>query len=275
MTESPDKKRDYVKFNGINFPQWKYAVMLKLRKKKLEAIVLGTETKPTQETLELVVDDVTSIVVTNQATIDAWMERDVDACSIIFYNIEPTYQTSIEGSTTAHEMWTRLTLQYAEVSVANASLLLGKFHQYKMDPDHSIVAHINRMRMMAEELKSVGINVSELELLVRIIQTLPPSYRYFISAWESVQPAQQTLANLTARLITEELRSKTYGTDAADTAFFASHPSRTKQQQSDANAARSNDTRNRGEYSHRKYRDSHDYRGGSFQRNDNTYRCQH
>lgn len=76
----------------------------------------------------------TSIVVTNQAIIDAWMERDVDACSIIFYNIEPTYQTSIEGSTTAHEMWTRLTLQYAEVSVANASLLLGKFHQYKMDP---------------------------------------------------------------------------------------------------------------------------------------------
>lgn len=50
MTESPDKKRDYVKFNGINFPQWKYAVMLKLRKKKLEAIVLGTETKPTQVT---------------------------------------------------------------------------------------------------------------------------------------------------------------------------------------------------------------------------------
>lgn len=130
------------------------------------------------------------------------------------------------------------------------------------------------MRMMAEELKSVGINVSELELLVRIIQTLPPSYRYFISAWESVQPAQQTLANLTARLITEELRSKTYGTDASETAFFASHPSRTKQQQSDANAARSKDTRSRGEYSHRKYRNSHDYRGGSFQRNDNTYRSQ-
>lgn len=65
----------------------------------------------------------TSIVVTNQAIIDAWMERDVDACSIIFYNIEPTYQTSIEGSTTAHEMWTRLTLQYAKVSVANAMLM--------------------------------------------------------------------------------------------------------------------------------------------------------
>lgn len=115
-----------------------YIITYRTKKKKTKDQTQVTDNiflfSSEQETLELVVDDVTSIVVTNQAIIDAWMERDVDACSIIFYNIEPTYQTSIEGSTTAHEMWTRLTLQYAEVSVANASLLLGKFHQYKMDP---------------------------------------------------------------------------------------------------------------------------------------------
>ena len=73
-------------------------------------------------------------VVTNQNAIDLWNERDVDACSIIFYNIEPTYQTAIEGSATAHEMWNRLILQYAQVAVANSAHLLGKFHQYRMDP---------------------------------------------------------------------------------------------------------------------------------------------
>ena len=73
-------------------------------------------------------------VVTNQELINTWMERDVDACSIIFYNIEPAYQTSIEGSATAHEMWNRLILQYAQVAVANSAHLLGKFHQYRMDP---------------------------------------------------------------------------------------------------------------------------------------------
>jgi hypothetical protein len=50
MSDSPDRKRDYVKFNGINFPQWRYAVMLKLRKKKLEDVVLGIEKKPTEVT---------------------------------------------------------------------------------------------------------------------------------------------------------------------------------------------------------------------------------
>ena len=50
MAESPDRQRDYVKFNGINFPQWKFAVMLKLKKKKLGGIVLGTETRPVEVT---------------------------------------------------------------------------------------------------------------------------------------------------------------------------------------------------------------------------------
>ncbi len=73
-------------------------------------------------------------VITNQEEIDSWTERDVDASSIIFYNIEPMYQTSIEGSSTANEMWNRLILQYAQVAVANSAHLLGKFHQYRMDP---------------------------------------------------------------------------------------------------------------------------------------------
>jgi hypothetical protein len=31
-------------------------------------------------------------------------------------------------------MWNRLILQYAQVAVANSAHLLGKFHQYRMDP---------------------------------------------------------------------------------------------------------------------------------------------
>ena len=94
------------------------------------------------------------------------------------------------------------------------------------------MAHINRLRLMADELNSVNSPVSEETLIVRILQTLPR--------------ADQTIANLTGRLVTEELRTKTHGVaDPADVAFFASHPSRIQQQQmiqqyqSEANPARS------------------------------------
>jgi hypothetical protein len=41
-------KRDFTKFNGVNFLQWKYAVMLKLKQKKLDGIVLGNDKKTTE-----------------------------------------------------------------------------------------------------------------------------------------------------------------------------------------------------------------------------------
>jgi hypothetical protein len=77
--------------------------------------------------------------VTNQDVIDNWIERDTDACSIIYYNIEPTYQTSIEGSATSAEMWNRLAQEYAQVAVANSSQLTAKFFQYLMDPGKNIL----------------------------------------------------------------------------------------------------------------------------------------
>ncbi len=48
--ESTNGQRDYAKFNGVNFPQWKFGVMLKLRRKRLDQIVLGAQQKPAQVT---------------------------------------------------------------------------------------------------------------------------------------------------------------------------------------------------------------------------------
>ncbi|KZS02486.1 Uncharacterized protein APZ42_000461, partial [Daphnia magna] len=138
---SANELRDYAKFNGINFPQWRYGVMLKLRKKKFEKLVLGQDPKPAEKNQITKSDVFISIQtfnneneVTNQDVIDTWIERDTDACSIIYYNIEPTYQTSIEGSATSAEMWNRLAQEYAQVAVANLSQLTAKFFQYLMDP---------------------------------------------------------------------------------------------------------------------------------------------
>lgn len=132
-----------------------------------------------------------------------------------------------------------------------------------MDPDHSIMAHINRLRLMAEELRSVNSPVDDDTLIVRILQTLPPSYRPFLSAWDSVPRADQTIANLTGRLVTEELRSKSSGEiDPADTAFFATHPSKILQQkQSEANAAHGKGTNDDNHRNHYKMSNKNDSRG--------------
>jgi hypothetical protein len=72
--------------------------------------------------------------VTNQAEIETWVTKDLQAQQLIYYNIEPTYQSSIEGSVTAQEMWQRLLAEFADVAASNDRSLLGKFHSYRMNP---------------------------------------------------------------------------------------------------------------------------------------------
>ena len=48
--ESTTERREFARFNGINFPQFRYAIMLKLKVLRLENIVLGTEPRPRQVT---------------------------------------------------------------------------------------------------------------------------------------------------------------------------------------------------------------------------------
>jgi hypothetical protein len=139
-------------------------------------------------------------VVVNLEAIDARTNRDIEAMSIIFYNIKPLYQTSIEGSL-SQEMWNRQQLEYANMAVANAKQLLGKFNQYRMDPDHSVTVHIKRLRQMSKELRSVNSPVPKEVLIMRILQTLPPSFDNFLTFWNNVNLSEQTLTNLTSQLL--------------------------------------------------------------------------
>lgn len=84
--------------------------------------------------------------------------------------------------------------------------------------------HISQIELMAAQLKDLNAPITDVQLLAKIILTLPPSYRHFISAWESVPEASRTIAALTARLVNEEKMTKMYNNgapDPADTAFFA------------------------------------------------------
>ena len=224
------------------------------------------------------------------------MDRDVEAMSIIFYNIEPMYQTSIEGSATSRKMWSRLQLEHQNIAVANATQLLGKFHQYRMDPNHTVTAHFNRLRQMSEELKSINTPVPDEVLTMRILQTLPPSYGTFRTVWNNVSIYDPSLTNLAAKLVEEEqqLKVKNNGViDPADVAFFATHPSKIQQQQQqqltdDAKAVRGGHNEGRGSnknnghrYEHRdrssnsrsNHRDGKDYKNGDRNRRGNCYYC--
>lgn len=162
--------------------------------------------------------------VTNTAEIETWRQRDVDARTYMYATIKTEQQCSLHGCQTAHSMWTRIQAEYAQVAADNEHLFTAKFFNYKYQSGHSVMAHVAAIEQIAAQLRDLNAPISEIQLMSKILLTLPPSFRHFLSAWDSVPAAERTIKLLTSRLIKEEIRTKQYndgGSDPADIAFFA------------------------------------------------------
>jgi hypothetical protein len=61
---------------------------------------------------------------------------------------------------------------------------------------------------MASQLSDVEAPVSDIQFMTKVLCILPPSYRAFITAWDSVPAAEKTIALLMSRLLKEETMAK-------------------------------------------------------------------
>ena len=95
------------KFNGSNFPFWKFQVSLVLKQHDLMDVVLGKQVQPQQA------DPVTDA---NTKAIASWNKRDNSASCCIVATIEEKFQRSLINCKTSKEMWDRLAAQYEQAA---------------------------------------------------------------------------------------------------------------------------------------------------------------
>ncbi len=92
--------------------------------------------------------------------------------------------------------------------------------------EHSVMSHISAIELLASQLKDLNEPVTEAQVMTKILVTLPPSYRHFLSVWDNVPPKSRNIQTLTQRLLKEENVTKIYNngqTDDADSAFFTNN----------------------------------------------------
>ena len=70
------------------------------------------------------------------------------------------------------------------------------------------MTHITEVETMASQLSDVEATVRDTQIMTKILCTLPPSYRAFTTAWDSVPATEKTIALLTSRLLKEETMAK-------------------------------------------------------------------
>ena len=88
-----------------------------------------------------------------------------------------------------------------------------------MSPNDSVVQHVTNIQNLASQLKDAGQRVDDLNIVAKILGSLPPKYSAVATAWDSVPTQDQKLGILLERLIKEEKKMDTG--DDATTAFAA------------------------------------------------------
>ncbi|KYM94579.1 PREDICTED: uncharacterized protein LOC108781191 [Cyphomyrmex costatus] len=109
---------------------------------------------------------------------------------------------------TAKDMWTTLKSTYEQASKSNIVFLQQKYYSFTKEPTDNITVFLSKLMEIVQQLRDQNENISDSMVITKILMSLPPEYNHFHSAWESTGPESQTMANLRARLLGEELRLK-------------------------------------------------------------------
>lgn len=230
------------KFNGKNYPSWKYGVWLLFRQHELTDIVENKVSKPEEVSSILlhsqfktsILNGFSSLqvkdesgVVTNEAAITAWNRKDILASGFLYATVNEEMKDTLINCETASAMWKRLSDQYMQNAADNKHLLKQQFFQLQFRCDQDVMQHITAIESLAKQLKDLGEPVPEIDVVNKIICTLPPSFRNFMSVWDSLQEEEKTVSLLTTRLLKEERTNKRFNNgrnSPADEAFFTSIP---------------------------------------------------
>ncbi|KAH9637216.1 hypothetical protein HF086_016238 [Spodoptera exigua] len=174
-------KTNLEKFDGTNFKQWKFQIKCALRAKGLD---INTP-KPDGKAIQ-------------------WNKDDGMAMFVITSAMDLNQIALIENCDTALEVMTKLESIYEQKSEMTKMMIHERFYQYRMSPTDSIAQHIAKVESLAKQLKESGETISETAIITKILSSLPSKYRSVRQAWMSLDPKNQTVINLTARLLDEE-----------------------------------------------------------------------
>ncbi|UYV71420.1 hypothetical protein LAZ67_8003120 [Cordylochernes scorpioides] len=173
-------------FNGENFSLWKFQFRLLLEQQKLLELLEGLEIKPN--------------VVSSTA-------------------IELKFLQPLMNCTSASQMWQKLLPIHEQKSEFTIGLLWQQFFDARLTSE-TISDYIAKIENISAQISQMGGTITEDQKVAKILNTLPSSMRYFVAAWESLDPKAQTLNNLTARLLIEETRNQQSGSSKQDEALL-------------------------------------------------------
>ena len=177
------------KFNGRNFSLWKFKMQMVLEEKELWDVV--TKKK----------DDLKD---------EHWDKKNRKAKAILCLSLEDTQLMLVKSATSAKEVLDKLARHFEQKGLANKLFLRRKLFTMKLEEGESMESHINKIKEIADELESIKSTVTEEDMVLIILGSLPETFSTLITSLES-RADDLTMDFLMTRLMHEERKLQEQG----------------------------------------------------------------
>lgn len=99
----------------------------------------------------------------------------------------------------------KVSLTVQTVDESHATLLSQNFYNYKLEDGQSMHTYIAKVQSLVADLTTVGVNITDRQIVSKVLHGLPSSYKPVILAFEARTEAEKTLDQLTKLLLRDEL----------------------------------------------------------------------
>ena len=198
------------KFGGDNFNLYKFKLEMVMSTKDLWEIVEGTELPPPSTAS----DEVKK----------AYERRCKKAFAIIATSLVDKELAHIKGCKGPAEAWKTLCNIHETKSLSNILFIRRKFFTIKMDEGADILDHINKVKSLADQLTCLEVPMKDEDVVMTLLDSLPPSFDHLITALETRPISELTLDFITARLMHEVSKRKEKEPQGDDAAMLSRQP---------------------------------------------------
>ncbi len=248
------------KLTSENYHSWKFQVKLLLLGKDLWDIVAGKEVLKDDPT-----EDETA----------KFRKREQQALSYIGLSVTQGQQIYLRNVDKPKAAWDVLAKHFEDKSLSKIIYYRRKLYATRLVRGQSMVAHVNNIRTLQEHLGAIGDEVTDKDLVIILLSSLPGEYNYLVTALETIDETKLTWDYVRDRVINEYEKKQCNRSVDESNALFVDGNSWSKKQRggSSGRGQGSNRGGGRGRGSGRGGHDSHGGKTENEHSNVTCYKC--
>ncbi len=167
------------KFNGENFNLWKFKMEMVLASMDLWEIVDGSKEAPPSNV--------------DPKVIKEYQRCAKKAMSTIGINLVDSQLHHIKRCKGPVEAWKTLCNIHEMRSLSNIFFIRHKFFRCQMQEWEDLLDHINKVKALVDQLACLEMHVRDEDVVTTLLESLPPSYEYLITALETLPMQDLTM----------------------------------------------------------------------------------